>query len=275
LLAELAQRSTPGALHALACLAAAYPADLRIASLLREAEARQRDDSWHGPTLSDLMALVADARRTVVHDDDDLYRLVLSVLERLSVRLQSIGQLLWNESRAAGDPGKFVWRPKYEPDVSAFIKYQLEQELADQLVVNREVLVRQTTGKGHGLSVDVLASGGTAEDRRERLPRCPIEVKGSWNDGLLTDLEAQLVGDYLPALSTTRGVFVCAWFPVDMWDDDADNRRRKAVTRDRDEVRRSLEEAASRVSFTNRMEVAAVLIDVPRPIASVRKSGKK
>jgi hypothetical protein len=43
LLAELAQRSTPGALRALAGLAAEYPADLRIASLLREAEAPQRD----------------------------------------------------------------------------------------------------------------------------------------------------------------------------------------------------------------------------------------
>ncbi|QNG35322.1 hypothetical protein F1C76_00700 [Geodermatophilaceae bacterium NBWT11] len=275
LLAELAQRSTPAALHALADVAAAYPGDLRIASLLREAETRQRDDSWLGPTLSDLMALVADARRTVVHDEDDLYRLVLSVLQRVAIRLQTHGQFLWNESRSASDPSKLVWRPKYESAVSAFIQDHIELELADRLVVNREVLVRQTTERGHGLSVDVLASGGGSGEATERLPRCPLEVKGSWNDGLLTDLEAQLVGDYLPALNTTRGIFVCAWFPVEMWDDDADNRRRKAATRDRDAVRRSLEEAASRVSSTSGVEVAAVLIDVPRPIASARKSSTR
>jgi len=115
---------------------------------------------------------------------------------------------------------------------------------------------------------------GSSGEATERLPRCPLEVKGSRNDGLTTDLEAQLVGDYLPALNTTRGVFVCAWFPVDMWDDDADNRRRRAA-RDRDEVRRLLEETASRVSSARGVEVSAVVVDVPRPIASVRKSGNR
>jgi hypothetical protein len=60
-----------------------------------------------------------------------------------------------------------------------------------------------------------------------------------------------------------------------VWDDDADNRRKKAAARDRDDVERVLHQAAKRASSSNGVEVAAILVEVPRPAPSARKAGKK
>ena len=219
----------------------------------------------------ELTALLTNTRRTLVNDDDDLYRAVLTSLDRFADRLRSNGETLWNETRPASDAdtGKKVWNPKYEPALSAALRDHLTQEFGDQLVVNREVLVKPTTSKGHGLSVDVLPTATEASEG-SHLPSCPIEVKGCWNAGLLTDLQAQLVDDYLPATQATRGIYVCGWFPLEQWDDLADPRRKTAATRQRDEVAAALTEAAHTASAAGDVEVAAVIIDVPRPAPSQR-----
>ena len=86
----------------------------------------------------------------------------------------------------------------------------------------------------------------------------------------MTALHAQLVVDYLPATGATRGVYVCAWFPIDQWDDEDDARRKTAVTRDRDEVQRSLKDAAKIESGAGDFEVSAIVVDIPRPVRSRR-----
>lgn len=280
LVAELEKRATPTALAVLAALVAEHPDNYRLRSALHNAELRDHDESWQAPQPDELTALLADPRRTIVHDADSLYRIVLASLERFAARMKHVGQMLWNETRAEpadGMPTTKVWAPKYEPDVSAAIKDHLESEFGDRLVLNREVLVRQTTSKGHGLSVDILASGGgaaTDASAQRPLPTCPIEVKCSWNGNLLTDLEAQLVKDYLPAANATRGIYVCAWFPPDQWDDKADPRHSAAAARNRDAVARDLDEAARAASAGGELEVSVVIIDIPRPTPSARR-GKK
>jgi len=98
-------------------------------------------------------------------------------------------------------------------------------------------------------------------------------VKGCWNPDLFTDLEAQLVTDYLPAAHATRGVYVCAWFPLEQWDDLADSRRPKAASRERGLVAQELTELAQASSQTGGVEVTAVVIDIPRPTRSSREAG--
>jgi hypothetical protein len=275
IVAELQSRATPDALAALAKLADSHPDDHRLRAALADAEARDHDDSWRGIEVAQLTALLANARRTLIHDDDALYRAVLASLDRFAARMRDIGQTLWNETRpapsAAGTTTK-VWNPKYEPDVSAALRDHLTQEFGEQLVVNREVLVKQTTSKGHGLSVDVLPTATETAAGRV-LPSCPIEVKGCWNSGLLTDLQDQLVADYLPATGATRGVYVCAWFPTEQWDDRADSRRSTAAACDRNDVERTLADAARVASEFGDIQVNALVIDIPRPTPSARASG--
>lgn len=269
---ELQAQATDEALAALSQLVASRPNDYRLLTALAEAEARDHDESWQGVQVAELTALLANARRTLVNDDDALYRAVLASLGRFATRMRDLGQTLWNESRpapsASGGTAK-VWNPKYEPDVSAALHDHLVQEFGDQLVVNREVLVKQTTSKGHGLAVDVLPTA-TETAGGQHLPNCPIEVKGCWNADLLTDLQTQLVDDYLPATGATRGVYVCAWFPTEQWDDLADSRRPRAAARDRDAVLRSLTDAARAAGSSAKVEVAVVVIDIPRPTRSSR-----
>lgn len=272
IVAELQARATPQALAALARLLASRPDDYRLQAALADAETRDHDEGWRGVQVAELTALLDNARRTLVHDDDALYRAVLASLDRFTVRMHDIGQTLWNETRpkpAPGDGATKVWNPKYESDVSAALRDHLQQEFGEQLVVNREVLVKQTSSKGHGLAVDVLPTG-TDTSGGTRLPSCPIEVKGCWNPDLLTDLDAQLVADYLPAAHATRGVYVCAWFPPEQWDDLADSRRAKAASRDRDQVAQALTEQAQAASQEGGVEVTALVIDVPRPTPSSR-----
>lgn len=274
IVAELQARATPQALAALARLLASRPDDYRLQAALADAEIRDRDEGWRGVEVAELTALLDNARRTLVHDDDALYRAVLASLDRFAARMHDIGQTLWNETRpkpAPGDGATKVWNPKYESDVSAALRDHLQQEFGEQLVVNREVFVRQTSSKGHGLAVDVLPTG-TDTSGGTRLPSCPIEVKGCWNPDLLTDLGAQLVADYLPAAHATRGVYVCAWFPPEHWDDLADSRRPKAAGRDRDQIAQALSEQAQESSQTGGVEVTAVVIDVPRPTRSSREA---
>ncbi|SMF42887.1 hypothetical protein L603_003900000020 [Cellulosimicrobium cellulans J34] len=172
IVAELATRATPEALTSLARLLASRPDDYRLQAALADAEARDRDESWRGVEVAELTALLDNARRTLVHDDDALYRAVLASLDRFAARMRDIGQTMWNETRPKPAPGNGVskvWNPKYEPDVSAVLRDHLQQEFGEQLVVNREVLVRQTSSKGHGLAVDVLPTG-TETSGGTRLP---------------------------------------------------------------------------------------------------------
>ncbi len=275
IVAELGARATPEALTSLERLLVSRPDDYRLHAALADAETRDRDESWRGVAVAELTALLDNARRTLVHDDDALYRAVLASLDRFAARMRDIGQTLWNETRPNPAPGDDtrqvtkVWNPKYEPDVSGALTDHLQQEFGEQLVVNREVLVKQTSSKGHGLAVDVMPTG-TETSGGTRLPTCPIEVKGCWNPDLFTDLETQLVADYLPAAHATRGVYVCAWFPPDQWDDHADSRRPKAASRDRIDVAQKLTELAQASSQTGGVEVAAVVIEIPRPTRSPR-----
>ncbi|MCR6491437.1 hypothetical protein [Cellulomonas sp. P24] len=274
IVAELQARATPDALAALAGLVDSRPDNYRLQAALADAEARDYDGNWQGVEIAELTALLANGRRTLVNDDDALYRAVLASLERFAVRMRDIGQTLWNESRPAGSANgeARVWNPKYESAVSAALRDHLKQEFGEQLVVNREVLVKQTTSKGHGLSVDVLPTS-TEADAGHHLPTCPIEVKGCWNPKLLTDLQAQLVTDYLPATGATRGIYLCAWFPIGQWDDFDDSRRATAAARDRDQVAQSLADAARVAAQSGEIEVAAVVIDIPRPTPSSRAAG--
>ena len=274
IVAELQARATPEALAAMARLLASRPDDYRLQAALADAETRDHDEGWRGVQVTELTALLDNSRRTLVHDDDALYRAVLASLDRFAARMHDIGQTLWNETRPqspTGDGTGKVWNPKYESDMSAALRDHLQQEFGEQLVVNREVLVKQTSSKGHGLAVDVLPTG-TESSGGSRLPSCPIEVKGCWNADLLTDLDAQLVADYLPAAHATRGVYVCAWFPVEQWDDLADSRRAKAAGRDREQVVQALTEQVQAASHAGGVEVTAVVIDVPRPTRSSREA---
>ena len=258
-LAQIARRASAAALHCLQRLAHDNPENNALHTRLVTAEAQLRDATWEGTDLQDLTAMVNDARSTVIHDTDALYRALLTALSDFEKRMHDLGHLLWNEVPDPQDPKQKLWRPKHEADLSAMLKDHLQQALSG-LVVNREVMVRQTSSKGHGLAVDVLATAGVT-DHEGKLPTCPVEVKGNWNDGLLEDLREQLVEDYMADLNTSHGIYLCGWFDVDLWTATGDYRRNQAKKHSREEVVASLRDAADSAALDLGLTVSVQVID--------------
>lgn len=257
LVEDLATRGTPAATAHLARLSTEFPDSLSLRHSLARSVEREETTAWTAVPPSELFNMAEDARRVLARDDDDLYRMVLRLLDEFALTMQHTGYLLWNESPTDADP---VYRPKYETDVSHLIATHLQRELRQNLVVGREVMVKATDTKGAGHRVDVyVASPALTPGARQ--PQCIIEVKGSWNSGLMKDIDRQLVGQYLNATGATRGVYVCAWFPHHQWTGH-DSRLPKA-RKDRNRTVRDLRSRAADAS-TNGRSITALVIDIPR-----------
>jgi len=175
------------------------------------------------------------------------------------------------------------WRPKDEHALSAYLKDQLELRLASSaVVVNREVLVRQTSPSGAGNRVDLLveatalpgvpSAAMAAAEPGFHAVHVVIEVKGCWNDQLLTAMRDQLVHDYLPEASARHGVYVVGWYPIEQWNDPDDQRRTVTARRDRDQTASQLQRQATDLSQTLDVDLRAVIIDIPRPSPSGRNA---
>jgi hypothetical protein len=74
-----------------------------------------------------------------------------------------------------------------------------------------------------------------------------IEVKGTWNDGLMTDMEGQLRDRYLRNSSCRTGLYVAAHFTAESWR-AIDSRRAKSDRWNVDDVRTYLAEQAEALS---------------------------
>lgn len=276
ILAHLAQRTTEGALNALATLEERHPEVYAIKMRRRAAEEIYLDGAWEGTHVEDFMRLVTDASFAVVHDAESLYRVVKRAIDALPDRLrqEGMGDLLWNESLPpTGSPAKTpaLYRPANEAQIQAIVADQLRSELGRGLVVNREVQVRTTTSKGHGLAVDVLVSGGNPSDGRPS-PSCPIEVKGNWNPKLLTDLRDQLVDDYMRDLNATFGFYVCGWFDQDLWTDTSDRRKAQAAKHGITTATDELTQAAATAKRDHGVHVEVAIVRIPRSVPSKRSA---
>ena len=260
-LEELGLRGTTDATSIVFDLHRQWPENYALRAALSRAEAQERDSTWQGPEPAELRVLIAGADRILIKDEDDLYRHVLEGVGRFQQRLQLIGHLLWNEVRQAGRP---VFEPKHEAEISSMLADHLRHDLGKRLVVSRGVQVRPTNTTGAGLTVHILNSAHP-ESGTDVL-HCPIEIKGSWNARLFEDLQEQLVDDYMAVLQTRRGVYVCAWFGLELWTGPGGSRL-VAARRSRAQVQDDLLDRATRASADGR-QVGVVVLDVPRPAPS-------
>jgi hypothetical protein len=150
------------------------------------------------------------------------------------------------------------------------------------VVVNREVLVRQTSPSGAGNRVDLLvettalpgvpSAAMAAAGPGFHAVRVVIEVKGCWNDQLSTAMSDQLANDYLPEASARHGVYVVGWYPIEQWNDPDDQRQTATARRDRDQTAGELGRQATELFQTRGLDLRAVVIDVPRPSPSGRNT---
>ena len=163
---------------------------------------------------SEVLTVVSDERRRVLRSADQLLDLVLESLGRLQEDLVAHDAVadVWSEWTI---DGRTRYRPKQELSLSHYVKRFLDRDLAQYAIVaNREVENRP------GNETDILVQYLDPADRSQDVRRLAIviEVKGCWNDGVLTDIRSQLADRYLAKYETDRGIYLVGWFGCAKWD---------------------------------------------------------
>ena len=247
-LERLKQRATFEACDALARTELRFPQYRWLRYHFDIAELMACAVTWEPPSPHDILAMAADHNRRFVESGEQLLAVVLESLSRLQRELHgdlaAVGDL-WNSKKAG-------WWPKEEEDISDYIARFLRRDLADRgIIINREVQIRrgrrgEMPGQSTDIHVDASPREGSQTDQYGAISLI-IEVKGSWNDGLMTDMERQLRDRYMKNNDCRIGMYVVAHFRADRWV-STDDRRAKSDARNIDELRTQLAEQARELS---------------------------
>jgi hypothetical protein len=247
-LERLKQRATFEACDALARTELRFPQYRWLRYHFDIAELMACAVTWEPPSPHDILAMAADQSRRFVESGEQLLAVVLESLSRLQRELHgdlaAVGDL-WNSQKAE-------WWPKQEEDISDYIARFLRRDLADRgIIINREVQIRrgrrgEMPGQSTDIHVDASPREGSQADHYGAISLI-IEVKGSWNDGLMTDMERQLRDRYMKNNDCRIGIYVVAHFRADRWV-STDDRRAKSDAWNIDELRTQLAEQARELS---------------------------
>jgi hypothetical protein len=290
-LRELAQRATRAAVFELARLAADFPDRLDIAASLRVARGGVQANAWSPPSPEQVAQLLSDVLRRLVRSTAELATLLLDTLAAIAADLPAHGELLWDRQPATrkrtgsrarppsattpanGEYPKDTWRPKPEAALSAYLAHELTLRLTGRgVAVNREVLIQPRNPYGAGDRTDIAVEATLIHDPYAATPAAAsgrlvvvVEVKGAWNDELLSAQREQLAVRYLPESSSDTGVYVVGWYPVDLWTAARDPRKAKARRCVRDDVERTLVEQADDIASELKRRTRPFLLEIPRP----------
>jgi hypothetical protein len=247
-LERLKQRATFEACDALARTELQFPQYRWLRYHFDVAELMACAVTWEPPSPHVILAMAADQSRRFVESGEQLLAVVLESLRRLQRELHgdlaAVGDL-WNSQNAD-------WWPKQEEDISDYIARFLRRDLADRrIIINREVQIRrgrrgEMPGQSTDIHVDATPREGSQTDHYGAISLI-IEVKGSWNDGLMTDMEHQLRDRYMKNNDCRIGMYVVAHFRADRWV-STDGRRPKSDAWNIDALRTQLAEQARELS---------------------------
>lgn len=246
----LIKRSDAEAIAFLTAFHQAHPEFSYLPTQLADMQVRQHDSQWLPLSPEQLQQLLAHPEKRVIRSEDELLDVVMECLDVAQQRLQGANpqaRLLWDCRRQP-------CQPKTEADLGSWIEDHLNTHLVNKkLVINGEVSVRQNpSGKGRPLSVDLLV---THIPTGESPLILTIELKGSWNDELLTALESQLCADYLRPFNRRVGIYLAGWFGV----------KETKPQRNLDDLRQQLELQAQQQSDKGDVLVRALVLDVSLP----------
>jgi hypothetical protein len=268
-LERLKQRATFEACDALARVELRFPQYRWLGYHFDAAELMACAATWEPPLPSYILAVAADRTKRFVESGDQLLGVVLESLSRLQRELHgdlaSVGDL-WNSMRAD-------WWPKEEEDLSDYIARFLRRDLVERrVIINREVQIRRgRRGEMAGQSTDIHVDAALGDDSKSDHYgpiSLIIEVKGSWNDGLMIDMERQLRDRYIKNNDCRIGVYIVAYFRAERWI-ATDNRRLKSNAWNIDELRAQLANQAAALSGS--VAIRSFVLDVS--LDSTKASG--
>lgn len=221
---NLRNRADVASIEALERISARHPNLPWIASLIHEAEQKLARDSWLPYEVLEVAAILGISNGRVVRTESELHDVVLSELQLIADKVSASAvlpavYLLWDET---------AQRPKHEPRLCDWLASELKDRLSRKgAIINREAQVRSHNPKGVGERTDILVelSPPVRSDLPGRTLSLVIEVKGCWNNELITAPASQLRDNYMKAYSAVAGIYFVMWFLCERWAND-DSRKR-------------------------------------------------
>ena len=269
----LQERLTAEAVASLEQLDREYPGDWWIRKAAWEARRGLVQKSWQLLEPATVRRVIEDRRHLLVRDEKELMEDLLETLSELQTKLHNTGdrvRRLWNEYHSGRT---LACKPKPEEPVSR----EIASELMD-LLRRRGVTATLETKIREGEYVDIHVAATTASSPSKSVSLV-IEVKGCWNPGVKTSLDAQLAQRYLKDNQSPYGIYLVVWFTCDAWDDRDANRKAQASKETLKGLTAFLKKKASRVSREHGISIKSFVLDATlrgRPQKKVaRKSAKR
>jgi hypothetical protein len=198
-----------------------------------------RQASWKAIRPAALLHTLDHPTYPPVRSGSDLLRCIQIALDRLetSYREGEAVVEVWNKTTHTGVA---LWSPREETDISTVLKLFLERELEQfKPVISREPEARLALGGASSNNLDLLV---TVPVDNQANAEVIVEVKGTWNDDLLTDLREQLVERYLANHTAKHGLYLAFHFGCTSWNQLGDGRKKRSLAnKDIEEVRARLE----------------------------------
>lgn len=254
-LQHLKNRGTKQSCDAIEKIIDTFPSYKGLKWVLKSARDLTNRQTWLPPTASNILAIVHDFNKRIVHNEEQLTDVIIESLDRLEVKLYAETPavvFLWDQYEK-----KF--RPKDENRFSDFIKLHLIEDLKKcNIIINREVEIRPYIGDlaSSGERIDLLVNA--ISEKTHDLITVIVEVKGCWNSELYTAMGSQLCNRYLKDNICKSGIYLIGWFNCNQWDCE-DYRQNKAPKINIDEAKELFKEQAVKLS-TNGLHISAYIM---------------
>jgi hypothetical protein len=251
----LQERSTADSVAALERLDREFPGDRWIRGAAWEAQRGLVQKSWQPLEPAAVRHVIEDRRHLLVRDEKELMEDLLETLSELQAKLHGTGdrvRRLWNEYHVGRT---LTCKPKPEEPVSR----EIASEVMD-LLRRRGVTATLETKIREREYVDIHVAATTASSPSKSVSLV-IEVKGCWNPGVRTSLDAQLAERYLKDNQSPYGIYLVVWFTCDVWDHRDTKRKAQASKETLKGLTAFLEKTASRVSRENAVSIKSFVLD--------------
>ncbi|MFC8304842.1 NACHT domain-containing protein [Specibacter sp. NPDC057265] len=273
--AQIAAAGTAEALAQLKDLHLRSPEDLTVRAALLEIRDRLSESEWQQPTPGEVISLLASPNRRFARTDAELASVIHQVIVELESSQSILADLLWNMvPKNYTDEGiGELWQPKSEAAMCAYLAFALDLHFRNTaVIVNREVMIKPTNHQGAGERTDLYVQSryindvGTSGPANEA--KVVIEVKGSWNAGLLSSQETQLSSRYLSEVDGVAGIYVVFCASPEQWTDTSDHRLTSARRLNLDGVAANLKDQAQQLLVDRGHYVIPILFRMARPTAT-------
>lgn len=212
ILRSLIDEGSEASVNSLKKVSSRLPKEESFSWWLISARENMRKNTWTPPTPNELRTSIKYSQKRFVRSEKELLTVVLESLGRFQKKLKGsnpMSNFLWN-NHVSTKKEKDKPRPKDENSLSDLVKVHLDYDLIQaNLIINREVEIKRTTGKKDGEKTDIYVQAISDQDERLTLV---IEVKGCWHPELHTSMEHQLKNRYLSKYKSSVGIYLIGWF---------------------------------------------------------------